>query len=218
MVLGETFFLPEGASIRESAIEGRTADPPHRTPRPATKVTAYTTFVGQGGPRFWLSVVPEQPAPNYAQILVHTKDAHRTAALAKPSQAGAAAPRYWSTNRRGAGERAARRRAGADPRLWGGHCPAATDWRAGERRDAVNPRDGQHPRRLGSGRAPVRPSRSRPDRAAVCGVTNEDVASVTQAGLSGTATTYLRRARTGSSRSLFGSVPTSARGPKTSRT
>jgi multidrug efflux pump subunit AcrB len=34
--------------------------------------------------------------------------------------------------------------------------------------------------------------RVRPDRAAVSGVTNEDVATVTQAGLSGTATTYLR--------------------------
>jgi multidrug efflux pump subunit AcrB len=42
-------------------------------------IRAYTTFVGQGGPRFWLSIVPEQRADNYAQILVHTVSKHATA-------------------------------------------------------------------------------------------------------------------------------------------
>jgi multidrug efflux pump len=41
-------------------------------------IRSYTTFVGQGGPRFWLSIVPEQRADNYAQILVHTLDSHET--------------------------------------------------------------------------------------------------------------------------------------------
>ena len=45
-------------------------------------VEAYTTFVGAGGPRFWLSFVPEQPAANYAQILVHTRDPRVTEKLA----------------------------------------------------------------------------------------------------------------------------------------
>ena len=42
---------------------------------------SYTTFVGQGGPRFWLSIVPEQRADNYAQILVHTRNSRDTAPL-----------------------------------------------------------------------------------------------------------------------------------------
>ena len=42
------------------------------------KIRAYTTFVGQGGPRFWLSIVPEQRADNYAQILVHTLQSAET--------------------------------------------------------------------------------------------------------------------------------------------
>lgn len=70
--------LPEGSPIRETrevaldairqidAIEGR-------------RVRSYTTFVGAGGPRFWLSIEPEQRADNYAQILVHTVDARETA-------------------------------------------------------------------------------------------------------------------------------------------
>lgn len=44
-------------------------------------IRAYTTFVGQGGPRFWLSIVPEQRADNYAQILVHTVDPWKTQAV-----------------------------------------------------------------------------------------------------------------------------------------
>ncbi len=45
------------------------------------KIQSYTTFVGQGGPRFWLSIVPEQRSDNYAQILVHTTDSHITQSL-----------------------------------------------------------------------------------------------------------------------------------------
>lgn len=44
-------------------------------------VRSYTTFVGAGGPRFWLSIEPEQRSDNYAQILVHTADKHETAAV-----------------------------------------------------------------------------------------------------------------------------------------
>jgi len=72
--------LPEGAPIRQTrevaldairqidALEGK-------------NVHSYTTFVGAGGPRFWLSIEPEQRADNYAQILVHTADKHETAAV-----------------------------------------------------------------------------------------------------------------------------------------
>ena len=45
------------------------------------KIRGYTTFVGQGGPRFWLSIVPEQRSDNYAQILVHTVNSRLTEGL-----------------------------------------------------------------------------------------------------------------------------------------
>jgi len=72
--------LPEGSPVRQTrevaldairqieAIEGK-------------RVRSYTTFVGAGGPRFWLSIEPEQRADNYAQILVHTADKHETASV-----------------------------------------------------------------------------------------------------------------------------------------
>ncbi|MCC6681413.1 MAG: efflux RND transporter permease subunit [Phycisphaeraceae bacterium] len=70
--------LPEGSPIRQTrdvameaiseidSLEGK-------------YISSYTTFVGAGGPRFWLSIEPEQRADNYAQILVHTTDKHETA-------------------------------------------------------------------------------------------------------------------------------------------
>jgi multidrug efflux pump subunit AcrB len=47
------------------------------------RISSYTTFVGAGGPRFWLSIFPEQPSDNYAQILVHTADREQTAAIVR---------------------------------------------------------------------------------------------------------------------------------------
>ncbi|MCL4199448.1 MAG: efflux RND transporter permease subunit [Phycisphaerales bacterium] len=44
-------------------------------------IRSYTTFVGAGGPRFWLSIEPEQRADNYAQILVHTASREETALI-----------------------------------------------------------------------------------------------------------------------------------------
>src|SRR4029453_3493964 len=72
--------LPEGSPIRATravamdairkmdALEGK-------------RIKSYTTFVGAGGPRFWLSIEPEQRAENYAQILVHTASKEETAAI-----------------------------------------------------------------------------------------------------------------------------------------
>ena len=79
-VFSVNVFLAEGSPIRQTraealkvirAIEELEGD----------KVRSYTTFVGQGGPRFWLSIVPEQRADNYAQILVHTHNSRDTAPL-----------------------------------------------------------------------------------------------------------------------------------------
>jgi multidrug efflux pump subunit AcrB len=72
--------LPEGSPIRATrevameairkidALEGK-------------RIKSYTTFVGAGGPRFWLSIEPEQRSDNYAQILVHTASKEETAAI-----------------------------------------------------------------------------------------------------------------------------------------
>jgi multidrug efflux pump subunit AcrB len=183
-------FLPEGTSIRETAAEAE------RVSRlidaeAGDEVTAYTTFVGQGGPRFWLSVVPEQPAPNYAQILVHTRNAYATAGLANrlklalpPHATGRLTVEVLESGppvgvpvqiRVYGQDIAGLRRLGSEVKtlMLGIN---GTD----------NIHDDWDPDALQFG------LRVRSDRAAVTGVTNEDVASVAQAGLSGTATTYLR--------------------------
>src|SRR5215510_5468645 len=70
----ELFFemrLPEGTAIgvtdaaakkAESLLAG---DP---------DIVTYTTYVGKGSPRFWLGLNPVLPNPNFAQIVIVTKD------------------------------------------------------------------------------------------------------------------------------------------------
>jgi multidrug efflux pump subunit AcrB len=73
-------YLPEGSPIRFTRDEAK------RTiaeidALEGKGIRAYTTFVGAGGPRFWLSITPEQRQDQYAQIMVHTTDARETAAI-----------------------------------------------------------------------------------------------------------------------------------------
>ncbi|WP_165220148.1 efflux RND transporter permease subunit [Aquisphaera insulae] len=75
-------FLAEGSPIRQTKEEAMHAIA-EIDALVGDEVESYTTFLGAGGPRFWLSVVPEQPAPRYAQIMVHAKDRHRTGKLAE---------------------------------------------------------------------------------------------------------------------------------------
>jgi multidrug efflux pump subunit AcrB len=77
------FFIavnaPEGGDIRTTErivvrIEALLAR--------ASGVTSYGSFIGQGAPRFYYNLFPEQPKPSYAQILVNTAtvaDANRLA-------------------------------------------------------------------------------------------------------------------------------------------
>ncbi|HVA48849.1 MAG TPA: efflux RND transporter permease subunit [Pirellulales bacterium] len=74
-------LLPEGTPVRQTKAETMRAIA-ELDRLLGDEAQAYTTFVGAGGARFWLSIVPEQPAPNYAQIMVHTRDRGRTSALA----------------------------------------------------------------------------------------------------------------------------------------
>ncbi len=55
--------------------------------RPREVLKSLTTFVGGGGPRFWLSASPEQRQPNYAQVLIEVFDTHDTRPLLGKVQA-----------------------------------------------------------------------------------------------------------------------------------
>jgi multidrug efflux pump subunit AcrB len=52
----------------------------------ASVLASITSFVGAGGPRFWFSVPPEAPAPNYAQLLVQFTRSEDTNKLVGPLQ------------------------------------------------------------------------------------------------------------------------------------
>src|SRR5215831_13383394 len=70
----ELFFelrLPEGTAIgvtdaSAKRAEGLLAGDPD--------IVTYTSYVGQGSPRFWLGLNPVLPNPNFAQIVIVTKD------------------------------------------------------------------------------------------------------------------------------------------------
>lgn len=51
-----------------------------------TLLASITSFVGAGGPRFWFSVHPEAPTPNYAQLLIQFTHSEDTNALVSPLQ------------------------------------------------------------------------------------------------------------------------------------
>jgi multidrug efflux pump len=70
----ELFFemrLPEGTAI---GVTDATAKQAEQLVAGDADVASYTTYVGQGSPRFWLGLNPVLPNPNFAQIVVVTKD------------------------------------------------------------------------------------------------------------------------------------------------
>lgn len=66
LVVGKADPLPPAGGL--TAMIGRLLG--HR--EPANGVLDYTTFVGNGGPRFYLSHSPEQASPAYALMLINT--------------------------------------------------------------------------------------------------------------------------------------------------
>jgi len=86
-------WLPEGAPL--SATREITSEVEHiirevaaakeaesaRTGQHRQVLKSLTTFVGGGGPRFWLSAAPEPPQLNYAQVLIEVRDKHDTSGL-----------------------------------------------------------------------------------------------------------------------------------------
>jgi multidrug efflux pump subunit AcrB len=70
----ELFFelrLPEGTAIGVTDSSAKRAEELlHGDP----DIVTYTSYVGQGSPRFWLGLNPVLPNPNFAQIVVVTRD------------------------------------------------------------------------------------------------------------------------------------------------
>src|SRR5712692_5312540 len=70
----ELFFelrLPEGTAI---GVTDAAAKKGERLLARDPDIDTYTTYVGQGSPRFWLGLNPVLPNPNFAQIVIVTKD------------------------------------------------------------------------------------------------------------------------------------------------
>jgi multidrug efflux pump subunit AcrB len=62
---------PEGTAI---GVTDATAKQAEALVAGDTDVVSYTTYVGQGSPRFWLGLNPVLPNANFAQIVIVTKD------------------------------------------------------------------------------------------------------------------------------------------------
>src|SRR5262249_17186000 len=86
--------LPEDAPLAQTARVTRQADQVIRDVAAAygtahtgeSSLASITSFVGAGGPRFWFSVRPEPPAPNYAQLLLQFRQSEDTNPLGGPLQ------------------------------------------------------------------------------------------------------------------------------------
>ncbi|MFL4980132.1 MAG: efflux RND transporter permease subunit, partial [Xanthobacteraceae bacterium] len=63
--------LPEGTAI---GVTDATAKAAEKLIGDDKDVATYTTYVGQGAPRFWLGLNPVLPNSNFAQIVIVTKD------------------------------------------------------------------------------------------------------------------------------------------------
>jgi multidrug efflux pump subunit AcrB len=184
-------YLADGSPIRQTRDEAmRVIREIERLE--GDKIVDYTTFVGQGGPRFWLSIVPEQRADNYAQILVHTTDKHATESVVRrlkrdlPTELPATRVTIEQLEtgppigvpvqiRIFGDDQQTLRRLAED---------AKRELRAIPGTDNVH--DDWGPEVL---RVSVSIS---PDRANLAGISHEDVAVLLNTGLSGTAPTYLR--------------------------
>ncbi|WP_422928294.1 efflux RND transporter permease subunit [Singulisphaera sp. PoT] len=184
-------FLPEGTSIRETKGEAMRAIEQIEA-LVGDDVEAYTTFVGAGGPRFWLSIVPEQPSSNYAQVMVHTRDVYQTEVLA--DRLKRELPPRLSVARVHVQQLESGPPIGIPVQVRVQGPDLATARRLGEQIKGYmrefpgteNIQDDWDPEYLQIG------IRVDSDRANVAGVSHQDVAAVTSSGLTGLVTTYLR--------------------------
>ena len=90
----ELFFemrLPEGTAI---GVTDATAKQAERLLAGDPDIVTYTTYVGQGSPRFWLGLDPVLPNPNFAQIVIVTETSRRASALRTGSSGRLLAAHY----------------------------------------------------------------------------------------------------------------------------
>jgi len=183
-------FLAEATPIRQTAAEAQRVIA-RIDELEGRHIRAYTTFVGAGGPRFWLSIVPEQRADNYAQILVHTTAGEIT---------GEVVERLKSSLPRQCLARVTIEQLETGPpvgvpvqiRLYGNHMQQLRE--LAEQTKALlreipgtdNIHDDWDPEVLQISLDVD------PDRANLTGVTNQDVAAIVQTGFSGYTPTQLR--------------------------
>lgn len=78
--------LPEGASVAQTdaamqTVEGTLLELSAGGENTPDRLAAYYAHAGGGAPRWYLSLSPEPPTSNYANILVRTTDAKHTASL-----------------------------------------------------------------------------------------------------------------------------------------
>lgn len=73
-------FLPEDASITSTSEIVTQVEKIAQEVSAAEKmpIEALSSFVGGGAPRFWYSLSPESPHPNYAQVVLVFQDKHHT--------------------------------------------------------------------------------------------------------------------------------------------
>lgn len=70
----ELFFqmrLPEGTAI---GVTTKTAHKAEAMLAGDPNITGFSTYIGQGSPRFWLGLNPQQPLESFAEIVIMTKD------------------------------------------------------------------------------------------------------------------------------------------------
>jgi multidrug efflux pump subunit AcrB len=184
-------FMPEGTPIKA------TRDETQRILRVIEKlagrqIESYTTFVGAGGPRFWLSVAPEMPADCYAQILVRNTNKKETAGLVERLK--------WKLPQHVSSARITVEQLETGPpigipvqvRLYGAEMPTLRRLAAAVKREMVmihgtaNIHDDWDPEIMQVS------LNVDPDRASITGITNQDLAMTMYTGLSGYAPTQLR--------------------------
>ena len=84
-------FVTNHTAMRvEEAVRATTEkygrEHPGKDGQPRHVLQSLTTFVGGGGPRFWFSVTPQLQQPNYSQIIIELVDKEDTPKLVGPIQ------------------------------------------------------------------------------------------------------------------------------------
>jgi multidrug efflux pump len=184
-------WLPEDAPLSATDRTSREAEAIIREVT-GEKLESITAFVGGGGPRFWSSVTPEQQQINYAQILVQVKDKHDTAHLIGPIQ------RALSSQVAGATLDVRQLETGSPVgipisiRISGEDIPTLRGL-AAQVRDLLREEPGARRVRddWGTASFAVRLDVD-PDKAAMAGITNLDVAAASATGMSGYRVATLR--------------------------